>query len=414
MPSFPDAAGVSNMTALAAVLKEYYGAQQLKTLVYKRNKWWAMIKKETDWSGSIVPIPLIYGNPQGGSADFATAQANVTASQTVRFVMNWIQDYAVARITNLVQLATRNDAGAFLKAARQELDGALKTAENSLAGGLFRAATGTLGTSTGIASGVITLTNVSDVTQFERGQTLEASATDGGALLGAAAYVVGVDRAGGKVSVAVTQGGAVATPASWTGVMYIRRAGDRNLKINGLIDFLPTAAPTPGDSFNGVDRSPDPTRLGGVRYDGSAQTIEEACIDAAALVAREDGSPEIGITNHASWAALVKTLGSKVQYVNFESDETPGIGFQGVRINGPDGEINIFADRSCQSKRMFLIDPETWVLGSMLECPHILTELDGLEKLRGATTDTTEIRIGSYVMNTTNAPGRNANVSLQS
>ena len=354
--SYPDAAGVSNMTALAAVLKEYYGPQQLKTLVYKRNKWWAMIKKETDWSGSIVPIPFIYGNPQGGSSDFATAQSNVTASKAVRFVMNWVQDYAVARITNLVQLATRNDAGAFLKAARQELDGALKTAENSLAGGLFRASTGTLGaTLTGISSGVVSLANASDVTQFEAGQTIEASATDGGAALGTVGYVIAVNRSSGVLTFSATQGGAAGTPASWTGVMYLRRAGDRNAKINGLIDFLPTSTPSSGESFNGVDRSPDPTRLAGVRYDGSAQTIDEACIDAAALVAREDGSPEIGLTNHASWAALVKQLGPKVQYVNFESDEVPGIGFQGVRINGPDGEINIFADRSCQAKRMFLI-----------------------------------------------------------
>jgi hypothetical protein len=411
--SYPDASGMSNFTALAGILKEYYGAQQIKNLVYKRNKLLAMVSKEEDWSGLLVPIPVLYGNPQGASATFATAQTNVTSSKAIRFAMNWAQDYAVAKITNLVQLASRNDAGAFLKAVRNELDGALKTAENRLAGGLFRSSTGTIGTGT-IASGVITLTNASDVTQFEVGQAIEAASTDGGAALGSnVGYVIAVDRSAGKFSVATTQGGTAATPSSWTGTMHFRVQGDLNLKINGLADWFPTTAPTTGDSFNGVDRSVDPTRLAGVRWDGSSQTIEEAIIDAAALAAREDGNPELGITNHNTWAALVKALGSKVNYVNFESDEVPGIGFQGVRVNGPDGEINVFADRSCQAKKLYLLDPDTLTLGSMKPCPHILSELDGLEQLRASTADAAEVRIGSYAILACNAPGHSAVLTTQ-
>ena len=325
-------------------------------MVYRRNKLLALVHKEEDWSGLVVPIPVVYGNPQGASADFATAQANVTASKVTRFVMNWVQDYAVAKITNLVQLASRNDAGAFLKAVRQEIDG-------------------TLGS-------------------------------------GAIGYVIAVSRSAGTFTVSTTATGSAGTPSGWTGTMYYRVSGDLNLKLNGLTDWLPSSDPTSA-SFNGVDRSVDPTRLGGVRWDGSSQPIEEAVIDAAALCAREDGNPELGITNHTTWAGLVKALGSKVQYVNFESDEVPEVGFQGVRVNGPDGEINIFADRSCQAKTMYLLDPDSWTLGSMKACPHILSELDGLVQLRSATTDSAEVRIGSYAIFATNAPGRNARITTQ-
>ena len=48
--SFPDASGLSNMTALQAILKEYYGPQQIKVLVYRRNKLFAMTHKEEDWA----------------------------------------------------------------------------------------------------------------------------------------------------------------------------------------------------------------------------------------------------------------------------------------------------------------------------------------------------------------------------
>lgn len=414
--AYPDSGGASSMTALAGILKEYYNAMEVRKAAYKRNKLLAMIAKDEGWSGSVVPVPIVSANPQGASATFATAKTNQTGSQTKRFVMNWAQDYALATITNLVQLASRNDAGAFLKAVKTEMDGALATATNRAAGSLFRSATGTIGTGT-ISSGVITLTNAGDVTQFEVGQVLEASATDGGSAIGSPnyGYVITVDRGAGKVTVASSgQGGTAATPTSWTGTLYLRIAGDANLKINGLADWLPTTAPVAGsDSFNGVDRGVDPTRLAGVRYDGSAQPIEEAIVDAAAIAAREDGNPELAVTNHATWAALVKALGSKVNYVDYTHDEVPGIGFQGVRIHGPDGEINVFADRSCQAKRVYLLDPDSWVLGSMKAVPHILTELDGLESLRDPNADATQIRIGSYAILACNASGRNVVVSCQ-
>ena len=410
-----DTAGVSNFTALQAILKEYYGPQQVKNLVYKRNKWLAMVHKEEDWSGLVVPVPVIYGNPQGASATFATAQTNVTGSSMVRFIMNWNQDYALATITNLVNLASRNDAGAFLKAVQNEMNGALKTAENRLAGGLFRSSTGVIGSGTN-SSGVITLADAMSVTQFEVGQILTAYTDNPPTSLVDASlgYVVAVNRSLSTVSVSQTKGGGVATPTNWgTGTLYLVVQGDINLKINGLADWLPTTAPGSSDSFNGVNRSKDSTRLAGIRWDGSSQTIEEALIDAAALTAREDGNPELALTNHFTFAATEKALGSKVNYVNYEHSDIPGIGFQGIRLHGADAEINLFADRNCPSQRVYLIDPDSWTLGSMKACPHILTELDGLTELRDPSNDATQIRIGSYAILACNAPGHNAVVTTQ-
>jgi hypothetical protein len=417
-----DGSSYSNLTALQAIMKEYYGPQQVKNLVYKRNKWLAMIHKEEDWSGLVVPVPVVYGNPQGASATFLQAQTNQTASQTKRFIMNWTQDYALATITNLVNLASRNDAGAFLKAVQNEMNGALRTAENRLSGGLYRSYTGTLGATTaaGIGAGTVTLSDMMAITQFEVGQVIEASLTDGGARLGTVGYVVAVDRAKGTIGFSTSQGGAITAPASWTNaVLFLRVNGDNatgggsSLRLNGLADWLPTTAPTAGDNFNGVDRSFDSSRLAGIRWDGSQQTIEEALIDAAALAAREDGTPELALTNHFTFAALEKALGSKVNYVSYEHDEVPGIGFQGIRVHGADAEINLFADRNSPSQRVYLIDPDSWTLGSMKACPHILSELDGMTELRVYNADAIEIRIGSYAILACNAPGHNAVVKTQ-
>jgi hypothetical protein len=412
---FPDAAGISNATALQAILKEFYGPQQVKVMVYRRNKWLAMIHKEEDWAGEVVPIPVVQGNPQGASRTFANALGNITASVVKKFFMQWTQDYAVVSITNLVQLASRNDSGAFLKAVQREMNGGMKTAENRWAGSLFRSSTGTIGTAT-LSAGVLTLSDPVSVTQFEVGQTLQAASTDGGAALGTVGYVVAVSRSLSTVSVSQTQGGAIANPSGWnTGATlnYLRVQGDQNLSINGASDWLPPSDPGPSDSFNGVNRSSDPTRLAGVRWNGTNQSIEEGLVDASALSAREDGNPELGLTNHTTWAALNKALGAKREYVNFEHDEVPGIGFTGLRVSGADGEINIFADRSCPGKLIYGMDPDSWTLGSMKQLPHILSELDGMNELRDPNNDATQIRIGGYGILANDSPGHSFIAQVQ-
>jgi hypothetical protein len=417
--SFPDASGLSNMTALQAILKEYYGPQQVKVLVYRRNKWLAMVHKEEDWAGEVVPIPTVWANPQGASRTFARALAQQTASAAARFVMQWTQDYQMVTITNLVQLASRNDAGAFLKAVQREMNGGLKNSENRWAGALFRSSTATIGRGT-ITAGAITLSDPMAVTQFEYGQCLEAAATDGGTALGGPNYgfVCAVDRTNGVVYVATTftvgmTQASAGTPGSWTGTMYFRTAGDNNLSINGFADWLTTSNVASNDAFNSVNRSVDQTRLSGVKWNGSNQSIEEALVDAAALSAREDGNPELALTNHTSFAALSKALGAKREYVNYEHDEVPGVGFSGLRIHGADEEINIFADRNCPGRLCYGIDPDSWTLGSMKPLPHILTELDGLQELRDPNNDATQIRIGGYGIMACDAPGHNFVAQLQ-
>ena len=111
------------------------------------------------------------------------------------------------------------------------------------------------------------------------------------------------------------------------------------LKVSGLAAWMPLVAPTAGDNFWGIDRSTDVTRLAGVRFDGSSESIEEALVDAASLVAREGGQPDMCFMNFASYAALEKALGAKVMYVDVKHDEAD-IAFAGIRIHAPLTEIN--------------------------------------------------------------------------
>lgn len=400
-----------NLTSMNAALKELYDGQVVENLVYADNPFLALVPKKTDFGGKYKPVPIITGVSQGRSSSFTSAQTNQTAVSMQSFLLTRASDYSIATIDNQTMLASRTDKMSFLEGAKLVVDGAFRSITNSLASSLFRSGTGSIGQIGSISSGVITLSNASDVVQFEVNQTLQANATDGGTPRAALGYVIAVNRSAGTVTVSATGlGGSAGTPSGWAAADYLLVEGDNNAKVKGLAAWLPATAPTSGDSFFGVDRSTDVTRLAGIRYDGSAQSIEESLIDASSLLAREGGKPDVCITNFATYAALEKSLGSKVQYVDMKGPAE--IAFRGIMVNGANSMIKVFPDRNCQAQKGYLLQMSTWTLNSLGDAPQILRYGDGLEMLRVSNADAGEVRIGYYANLATNAPGWNANVSF--
>lgn len=400
-----------NLTAMNAALKELYDGQVVENLVYADNPFLALVPKKTDFGGKYKPVPIITGVSQGRSSTFSYAQSNQTAVSIQSFLLTRASDYSIATIDNQTMLASRTDKMSFLEGAKLVVDGAFRSITNSLASALFRSGTGSIGKISSISSGVITLTNAADVVQFEVNQTLEANATDGGTPRAAVGYVIAVNRSAGTVTVSATGlGGAAGSPSGWAAADFLLVQGDVNAKVKGLAAWLPATAPTSGDNFFGVDRSTDVTRLAGIRYDGSAQSIEESLIDASSLLAREGGKPDVCITNFATYAALEKSLGSKVQYVDMKGPAE--IAFRGIMVNGANSMIKVFPDRNCEAQKGYLLQMSTWTLNSLGDAPQILRYGDGLEMLRVSNADAGEVRIGYYANLATNAPGWNANVTF--
>lgn len=402
---------VLNVTSANAALKELYSDQVVQNMVYADNPLFAMLPKKTDFGGKYKPIPIIIGTSQGASSLFANAQANQTSAVMNSFLLTRVTDYSIAQISNELLLAAKTDKMAFIEGAKVLVDAAIRAITNSIASALFRSGTGSLSTIGTITSGVITLGTAADVVQFELNQTLQVSATDGATPRTAKGYVIAVDRSAGTVTMATTLGGTAATPTSWTNGDFVLRDGDSNAKSSGLAAWIPATAPTT-TLFFGVDRSVDTVRLGGVRYDGSAQTIEEAIIDAAALVAREGGRPTKFITNFASFAALEKSLGSKVQYVDLKGPAE--IAFRGIKVFGANTTIDVFPDRNCPALTGYLLQLDTWAIEGLGDVPQILRYGDGMEMLRVYNADSAELRCGAYYNVRTNAPGWNATVKLSS
>lgn len=307
-------------------------------------------------------------------------------------------------------MASKTDKMSFLEGAKTLIDGAIKAITLSISGALFRSGTGTIGVISSISTGVITLADPNSVTQFEVNQVLQASTTDGGTPLTAVGYVIKVSRSLGQLTVSSSLGGGAATPTSWAATNFLLVQGDSNLKASGLAAWIPATDPTTGDNFFGVDRSVDPTRLAGVRFDGSSESIEEALVDASDLLAREGGSPDFCVMSYSSYAALVKALGTKIQYIDVEGPAK--VAFRGVQVTGANSIIKVFPDRSCPAQTAYLLTLSSWSLEGLGEVPQILKYGDGLEMLRVANADAGEIRVGAYYNLSCNAPGWSAFVKL--
>lgn len=405
---------ILDTSAMNAALKELYDNQTVENLVYNDNPFLAMVRKNTDFGGKYKPVPIITGASQSRSSSFANAQANQSPVQIESFFLTRASDYSIAQIDNQTMLASRTDKMSFLEGSKVLIDGAITSITLSLSSALFRSGTGTIGQISTIGSpnaGSIVLADPNSIVQFEVNMVLQAADTDGGTPLAGLGYVISVDRSAGTMEVSSSYGGSSALPSGWDNSDYLLVQGDSNAKIKGLLAWLPSTAPGSSDNFFGVNRSVDSTRLAGVRYNGSSQPIEEALIDASSLLAREGGKPDVCIMSYASYSALEKSLGAKVQYIDMKG---PGeIAFRGIEINGANSRIKCFPDRSCPSKQAFLLTMKSWCLESLGDAPQILRYGDGLEMLRVYNADAGEVRIAYYANLSCNAPGWNANVSLQ-
>lgn len=425
----------ANSSNQIASLKELYkdDKEYMKDLVYKENPFLALVPKDESpdgFAGKYIPVPLEYGVPQGRSHTFSNAQGNQTPTQLASFFVFVIQDYQLVTITNLLMEQTKTNAGAFVDSAKLQMDGGFRNITNNIAFELFGSGTATRGTSTaastqnGVVVGgtVLPLTNANNIVAFEVGMTIVASATDGGAPSADFVTITSVDRSTGIISGTASAAVLSANWAIGTGNAFLSVMGDipaggalgtgSFLALSGLAAWLPTTTPATTDNFWGVNRSADPTRLAGLRYDATAFTIEEGMTNALAFANREGAKPDIAIMDFASYAALVNALGAKVQYVQVKHDEVE-VAFDGITFQSAYGKITVLADRSCPPQTCYVLTMKTWKLRSLGKVPHILTYgMEGLEGLRVGDADALEIRIGYYGNLICSAPGWNMVVQL--
>lgn len=434
----------SNAQTNVATLKELYSddAWVMKDLVFNRNPALALIDKdesEMGLGGKYFPIPVLADTGAGRSANFGLAQQYQTAPQTYEFNVTRVQNYSLATLTGDFLRASAQNIASFMPGAELNVKAAFQSIGNDLAHDIFSDGSGVRGTyglgSGSITSGVIVLDNLGMVYQFAVGMALVSFSISGqtptqstGAALG---YVIAVDTGAGTVTVSATQGGAAGTPSNWSSSFpYLAQTGDVNfisnglnsanmLKVAGFSAWVPSSAPGGSDNFFGVNRSVSPTKLAGLRFAGSNESIQDALIDAVNQLAAngsEAGDPDFIFINPVSYQTLVKQLTSQgvYQMIKAKVNEDVSISFKALVLPTANGEIAILQDRSCQSQTAYVITLKSWKLRTLGKCPQFLTYPGFYDQLGIPVpgSDAIQLQIGYYGNLTCNAPGANAVVSL--
>lgn len=403
-------ATILNLTSFDAALKVKYPSMAIKNMVYKNNPFLALVAKSENQRGKHVIVPVHYGVPMGRSATFTTAGSNKYSSAVTAFEMVRVSNYGRADIDNQTLEAAMGDGNAFMEAAAFEIDGVLHSLGRDLAHDLFSDGFGWRGRIGSKSGALITLSNISDIVNFEVGMVLNCTTTRNSTAHSGNLTVTAVDRDAGTVNLKTSSGG-----ASWVSPRYLHVQGDAAVastkrKLQGLAAWLPSTAPSSGEAFNGVDRSKDPTRLAGLRVDGTGQTAVEALIKAGAALWREGGRASHFFCNPSHEADICKALQGQVVYDTVKASDAE-VSFDAIKVRTPGGAVKVVSDPNCPTGVGYLVDLATWKLGSIGGAPKILMT-DGIRVLRNSATDSVEVRCGYYATFYCTNPGFNARVSL--
>jgi hypothetical protein len=396
------------------VMKQYYLGDKVEDLVYPDNIFYALAPKHEKFPGRNLPIPTKFGNPQGRSADFSIALGNVGNSQYEDFVLTRKKDYSVYRVDNET-LESSEGEGAFMEALTAEADNAFQESARSVAIAMWRNGTGSRGAisaASNVGTATITLANINDISNFEVGMKLQASAADGGALrsAGATVTVVAVNRSTGTITASGNWSAGIAAVAAGD---FLYQHGDAanggaNVRIDGYEAWIPRTDPT-STLFLGVNRSVDVTRLGGIRYDGSAQNPEEALVDMLALMCREGANPDYVFQHTSDFANVEKSLIGKAVYDMAKVGDEGKIAFRGIRIAHPKGSSLLLGDQNAPSGRILPVTLKTWKLCSIGKAPKLLKYKTTNTYLTETTLDAIQGRVGFYGNLGCWAPGKNGN-----
>lgn len=376
----------SDLSSVAFIYKRKYTDRATSDLAMRDHPLYKMVSKEAGFTGSAFFYPQRYGNPQGVSGTFSSAQSGAASSKGVQLQASRKTKYGVITL-NGEAMAACGDKGAFLDLVTTETDGVLEEMGDNLAFDLYRNGSGLRGRRSSISGEVITLTTADDARNFKVGMTIVADDTITGlSLRSGSAVVASVDETAGTVTLAT--GGAAAI-GSFSDNDYLFRIGDPGTCVEGLSALFPLTTPTPAESFRGIDRSVNPSRLAGVRLDDTATAIEENIGLVGVKIAQQGKRADVAFLNPIKFWEVVRRLNAKVEYQ--DGGGQADYGFEHVKVHSPAGTIKVYSDPDCPTNRGYVGKLSAIYIKHLRGLPHIVSD-DGRPNLRSASADDIEAR----------------------
>lgn len=375
-----------NNTNFDKALKIFY-RDGISQAVMDKSPFLAMCDK-TDFPGKQKELVINIAH-QGASPSFSVAQARKDASTKRAFSVTRSKLYVLGSIDGETDQASMG-GGAVAAALKTIIDEKLQEYSHAMSWSVWNNTGGAVGVISSVSTTRITLTNVTDHVNFNVGDELEFSSTDGtsGSPEVGTATVTAVDRKNGYIDTDTDYSTQVPTIANG---MSIFKEGTHGNSIAGVLSWVPPTD-TPGSLF-GLNRNEDPTRLAGIKYSASNQDIESAVIDAQAR-AFENNADELDILymGPRRYATLLKSLQGKVTYDTVKG-KSAKVSFEAVRI----GNAKVVRDPFCPDAYGLLTKSSgVWKIGATSAgVPHFDSK-DGNKLSREPTSDAHEFRLKGY------------------
>lgn len=383
----------ADMTSHAAILKRIYPENRIESAMYENNPLFAMIAKKTGQRGEAWHRAIRYSPTTGRSANYGVARANKSGSNIVKVLVTVTQDYSLYSVdSKAMRMAT--GPGALVDLFSEEVDAAMDAMNRSFGWGVYGNGGGSCGRLTSgvtLSGTTFTLLNINDVVKFEKGMFIQLSATDGtsGSVKAGHLQVTAIDRDTGVITVDQAISTAIPTAAASD---YIFPEGDFGAKMKGVDAWVPATAPTSGDNFFGLDRSPDPVRLAGIRVSGSGLSISEAVKKGLQQGFRNGAKTSHIFMNDEKFLQLELELGTNKRYVDTTIAD---VGFTGIEFVGNGRPVEVYADPNCPSGTVYGLNLKDWSIEGPEKFPFI-EAADGTKLLRDETSDSFNGAIKSY------------------
>lgn len=384
-----------------AALKVLYPDGELPKSINEMFVLHKRLKKDTNFVGELAYVPIQNANPQGSSADFAEAQANIQQGNYLRMSLTRVSHFGVARVTGEAAEAAVKSEGALVDLWDNETRGIATTEMSCLATYLYGTGDATLGTMGGsgsVTSTSVTLASGTNMNYFELNMTLKLVSAVGlsPTVRSGKVRVTGIDRRARTLTFAANLDDAGNIPNA-VNTDYFVRAGDQASSaatvITGLGEYV-KGGTSPGTLFS-LNRNTDPVRLAGQAIDYQGWGMEDAVVDASAQAGFHGiGYPSVLVCNNIEFAAMKKSLSSKLVY-NRPGGSDAKYGFSDVGIEGENGLIEVLADPFCPRNKAWLLKLDQFSLFSLKAAPH-LAKYDGIEFLRRPDADAYEVRFAFY------------------
>lgn len=387
----------SDLTTVAYIYKRAYTDDPVADQANRDHPLLMEINRQGRFVGSAFFYPIRHGNPQGVSGTFADAQSGASSSKGKQLQAGRKPKFGVITM-NGEAIAACEDRGAFTDLVRQETDGIIDELGDSIAFDLYRDGSGNRGQRASASGNVITLATADDVRNFKVGMTIVADDSAGGlSPRSGSTTVEAIDEDTGTITVA-----SAAAISGFADNDYLFRKGDAGNCMEGLATCTPLTAPTPGDSFRGIDRSTDVRRLAGIRINDTGTNIEENCGLAAVKVSQIGRRQDRAFVNPINFWQVVRRLNAKVEY-----DDAGGeadYGFQFIMIHTPAGSVRLISDPDCPINRGYGMRMSEHYLKHLRGMPHIIMD-DGIASLRQTSDDGIEARARAWVNYIQRTPG---------